>query len=279
MSKLFAWEGALTVAPKEFDGAVVSSEFPTFEIDRARVAPTFLSAVFKWPGFYASLATTGMGDRRQRVNPDAFLAADIPLPSLDEERRVAARLAHANALATGLASGCRNRTTDVVARILDMQISRVLARCAEQVFVADVATMIGDLVRSGEDLKSARAFVGLEHLVGHFGVSVGAGPVGGETGRKFRFAEGDVLYGYLRPYQNKVWLADRDGLCSVEQFVLRAHNPDDALILWFALRGRDVLDRVVAMTNRLQLPRLASSKLMAMKIGWPKPSERTGNGR
>ncbi len=38
------------------------------------------------------------------------------------------------------------------------------------------------------------------------------------------FEPGDVLYGRLRPYLNKVWLADRRGACSGELLVLRPND-------------------------------------------------------
>jgi type I restriction enzyme, S subunit len=39
-----------------------------------------------------------------------------------------------------------------------------------------------------------------------------------------RFSKGDVLYGKMRPYLNKVWLADFDGLCSSEFLVFTARS-------------------------------------------------------
>ena len=83
-----------------------------------------------------------------------------------------------------------------------------------------------------------------------------------------------MLYGYLRPYQNKVWLADCTGLCSVEQFVLRSTSPENAELLWFALRSQHVLDRVLELTNNLQLPRLSSGNLLTTRMRWPSDSER-----
>ena len=37
--KLTAWEGPITVVPSEFDGAVVSPEFPTLTLDESQVVP------------------------------------------------------------------------------------------------------------------------------------------------------------------------------------------------------------------------------------------------
>lgn len=93
-SKLFAWEGSIAVVAQEFDGACVSPEFPTFELDQDRVLPEYLSHVVGWADFTERLAasTTGLGQRRQRVNVDDLVQIEVPLPEIDEQRRIAAHL-------------------------------------------------------------------------------------------------------------------------------------------------------------------------------------------
>jgi type I restriction enzyme S subunit len=54
-----------------------------------------------------------------------------------------------------------------------------------------------------------------------------------------RFCTGDVLYSRLRPYLNKVWHADRDGLCSSEFIVLPGNDSVDANFLRYRLNSRD----------------------------------------
>lgn len=92
-SKLFGWEGALGVISEAFDGGLVSSEFPVFDVDLAALDPAYLGYVVRRPDFYEGLATSGMGNRRQRVNPRTVLNSEIPLPPIDEQRRIAAWLA------------------------------------------------------------------------------------------------------------------------------------------------------------------------------------------
>lgn len=53
------------------------------------------------------------------------------------------------------------------------------------------------------------------------------------------FKKGDVLYSRLRPYLNKVWLADRDGLCSAEFIVLPQNDFVDGGFLKYRLSARD----------------------------------------
>ena len=54
-----------------------------------------------------------------------------------------------------------------------------------------------------------------------------------------RFFQGDVLYSRLRPYLNKVWLADRTGLCSAEFIVLPSNDALDGAFLKYRLSARD----------------------------------------
>lgn len=102
-SRLFAFEGAYTVVPEEMDGFFVSNEYPTFDHDRDRLCERYLSWMFTQSGVWRSIAarSKGMGDRRQRVHPDQVLGFHIPLPPLDEQRRIAARLDRVAALVEG----------------------------------------------------------------------------------------------------------------------------------------------------------------------------------
>lgn len=92
-SKLFGWEGAVALVPDWADGACVSGEFPTYSLS-SRIDREYLGHVIAWEGFVSQMAasTTGMGQRRQRVNPGQFERIAIPLPDLSEQQRIAARL-------------------------------------------------------------------------------------------------------------------------------------------------------------------------------------------
>lgn len=124
-SRLFGWEGALAVVGAEFDGLFVSHEFPTFDVDDADVETGFLAVLCRWRALWTRLSDTsaGLGLRRRRVKVDRLLAATVPLPPLDEQRRIAdwidriagsledldARLERAGALATGVVASTMAR--------------------------------------------------------------------------------------------------------------------------------------------------------------------------
>lgn len=57
-----------------------------------------------------------------------------------------------------------------------------------------------------------------------------------------QFYTGDVLYSRLRPYLNKVWCADRDGLCSSEFIVLPGSSTMDSAFLRYRLSALDFVN-------------------------------------
>lgn len=99
MSRLFAWEGAISLVPRTFDGLFVSPEFPTFSVDLERAVPAYVGHFVRWPRFHEQLAghTRGLGQRRKRVHAEQLLRCEMPLPPIDEQRRVAQYLSATSA--------------------------------------------------------------------------------------------------------------------------------------------------------------------------------------
>ena len=61
--------------------------------------------------------------------------------------------------------------------------------------------------------------VELEHIEAGTGNLVGSNSTGDNSSLKSVFRKGDVLFGKLRAYLRKYWLADRAGVCSTEIWV------------------------------------------------------------
>lgn len=90
-------------------------------------------------------------------------------------------------------------------------------------------------------------YVGLEHIEAHTTKLLGSASSSEMRSSANRFYRGDVLYSRLRPYLNKVWLADRDGLCSSEFIVMPGSEEVDAGFLRYRLNSSDF----VAFANAL----------------------------
>jgi len=93
-SRLFAFEGSYGLVDRVFDGHFTSNEYPSFSIDRSRLEPGFLKAYFQFQRVWQEIAmgSKGVGSRRIRVQPDKVLAHCIPLPPLQEQQALVARL-------------------------------------------------------------------------------------------------------------------------------------------------------------------------------------------
>jgi len=94
-SRLFAWRGAFGVIPLELDGAFVSNEFPTFRVDSSRVDVNFLRLYFSRPAIWSEVESFCTGTTkasRNRFKEQYFVEMEVPLPTLDEQRRIASRI-------------------------------------------------------------------------------------------------------------------------------------------------------------------------------------------
>lgn len=137
-SRLFSFEGAYGVVPAEFDGAFVSNEYPTFDVDRSRLLPKFLELYFKQASVWETIAkaSTGVGHRRQRVPPAGVLSATIPLPSVAEQHRIVAQI-------ETIAEKIERATT--LADCVERELSELLATAMNRIAQGAPRRLLGDV--------------------------------------------------------------------------------------------------------------------------------------
>ena len=91
----------------------------------------------------------------------------------------------------------------------------------------------------------------------------------GLASSKFRFEQGDILFGKLRPYFHKVGVAPLDGVCSTDIVVVSPESPD-----WFGfLLGHTSSSEFVDYTNAgatgTRMPRTKWTDMARFKISLP----------
>jgi type I restriction enzyme S subunit len=100
-NRLFAWKGSFAVADSEFDGCYVSNEFPCFQPDRSRLETNFLLWFSRREGMWEEalgLSTGATPTSRNRLKEAHFLNLEIPLPPLQEQQRIVARIEELSSL-------------------------------------------------------------------------------------------------------------------------------------------------------------------------------------
>ena len=93
VSRIDARHGAFGIVPPSLDGALVSNDFPCFDIDSEVV----LSAYFAWYArtekFIALCRRASEGStNRVRLKENEFLRMTVSLPPLDEQQRIVSKL-------------------------------------------------------------------------------------------------------------------------------------------------------------------------------------------
>lgn len=89
MSKIDARNGAYGIVPAELEGAIVTNDFPVFDVDTEKIIPQFLVLVSTTDKFveFARKCSSGTTNRK-RIDIDAFLNQKIPLPSIEEQEEI-----------------------------------------------------------------------------------------------------------------------------------------------------------------------------------------------
>jgi|CXWL01.1.fsa_nt_gi type I restriction enzyme S subunit len=119
-------------------------------------------------------------------------------------------------------------------------------------------------------------YVGLENVEGHTGKLL---PYSSTPGAEIKstknvFHPGQILFGKLRPYLNKVHLAREKGICSTDIYVLnpRQHQMDAAFASYF-LRSPVVLAAVSNAMAGANLPRINEESLLEIPVPVPPLAE------
>ena len=93
ISRIDARHGAIGLVPESLDGALVTNDFPLFDVDLEKLLPTFLGWLSRTRDFVELCKRASEGTtNRVRLSEERFLALEIPLPPLAEQRRVVARI-------------------------------------------------------------------------------------------------------------------------------------------------------------------------------------------
>ena len=89
ISKIDARNGAFGIIPSELDNAIVTNDFPLFDVNTKKINPQFLLLITTTKVFikFAQSCSSGTTNR-QRMDIDLFLNQKIPLPKLEEQNKI-----------------------------------------------------------------------------------------------------------------------------------------------------------------------------------------------
>lgn len=275
---LLAWSGTpgTSFGAHHWQGGVgvLNQHIFRVDLDRSRVDPAWtVLAINEQLHHLIDRAHGGVGLRH--VTRKECDNLRILVPPLPEQRRIAARL-QAQLAAVEEARARVQAQLDEAKKLPAALLRDVFGNTAwpgaKRLPLGRVLNLRKDIVHPRNQPVGQTIFVGLEHIESGTGRRIGSLTVKMEdlTGRKPRFQKGDIVYGYLRPYLNKVWVAEFDGLCSVDQYVYAVDQTvADTAFLGEFMRSPVFLRRAPISTTPGQLPRIRTDEVASVPIELP----------
>ncbi len=263
-----------------FDEPIVySNHFTRLRTIRDDLLPDILASWLnhQWQqGVFAAICNSWIG--QSAVKADRLLNLEIPLPPITEQRRIAGILNEQMAALDKARAAAQARLEAVKAlpaaflRQVFLKPGQPLSDGWRWVPLGDVLILRKDIVHPHDNPEGSSVFVGLEHIEPNTGRRLGSAKVEMSelTGRKPMFFKDDIVYGYLRPYLNKVWVAEFDGLCSVDQYVYSVNSQEtvSSYVAWY-MRSPLFIDNSPVGKTPGWLPRIRTEEVASVRIPLP----------
>ncbi len=122
-------------------------------------------------------------------------------------------------------------------------------------------------------IKKPIPYLSLEHIESNTNRITNHGMSNDVKSSKSLFRSGDVLYGKLRPYLNKVCQPEFDGVCSTDILVFEPSRAVDNRFLLGLLSRRETTTYANRNSKGINLPRISPQKLGEMQIKLPPLNE------
>jgi type I restriction enzyme S subunit len=144
-----------------------------------------------------------------------------------------------------------------------------IPECWESIRLKHVAELEGDKVEPDSNSR----YVGMENIESGNGKYVKKEDIKPE-GLSKSFLNDDVLFGKLRPYLAKSWLADFSGICSSEFLILRSKKVSPRFLNYYTLTD-EFINQVDSSTYGSKMPRASWCFIALMGVPVPIYDEST----
>ena len=135
-------------------------------------------------------------------------------------------------------------------------------------------TTLGEIIEPSKERANPQGieeipYISLEHIEKDTGKLLGCGCSSEVKSTKTKFKRGDLLYGKLRPYLNKVYLSDFEGICSTDILVFPKNDLHSNAFLFYRLLCPDFVNYASHNVSGVNLPRVNFQTLAQFKIPFP----------
>jgi type I restriction enzyme S subunit len=285
LSEIWGKKGAIGLVPPEGEGALCTSHFYLFDVVREKIDPDWLRLIFTANYLECQLGAEARGTTGYAsIRPKTLLSCEIPLPSLDEQRRIVTRIENVSQ-DIAVAMELLNESHLEVKAILQSALFEIFVRKAngwKRVKLSSVVAICDKQVDptlpeyqslphiSGENMESGTCRLLPYRTAGEDGVRSG----------NYLFGPDTVLYSKIRPYLRKAVYVPFEGVCSAEVYPIRCVNGEIAPeFLKWALISQPFTDYANKLSGRTRMPKLNRKQLGNFEISYPSMDAQIGIAR
>lgn len=245
ISRIDARHGAFGIVPANLDGALVSNDFPCFDIDLSKVLPHFFEWYSRTPEFVDLCRRASEGStNRVRMKEDKFLKMSVPMLPLDEQRDIVRRLDDVSALVDR-----RRRAVEASERETQAMLLKAFQQVIDGAPLRPMAE-VAPLVRRPVEVEPDKTYMELGVRSFGRGTFHKPGLSGMEVGSKklFTIESGDLVFNIVFAWEGAVAIAkpEDDGRVGSHRFLTCVTNPDQvaAEFLLFYFRTTEGLQKL-----------------------------------
>lgn len=211
------------------------------------------------------LRMTGSGGQK-RVPAKFFEDLQVPLPSLEEQKRIVAILDKAQSI-----QEARERQLAALDELASSLFQSVNRLSNTKVTLGEVISFSSHSIIPGAEHQNMPN-IGPDCIEPNTGFLKGWRTIQEDSAisAKYLFTEGDILYSKIRPYLNKVSIADFTGLCSSEIYPLTAKKEiANTYYIAYLLRSSIFLQYSELNSTGANIPRINKSNIEKFEFKLP----------
>lgn len=224
---------------------------------------------------------------RLKVSYDKFGSIIIPIPSINEQQSIATYLDQKcgeidelitlqEEMITKLQSYKQSVITEAVTKGFDKNVPlkdsgiEWIGEIPEHWEVKRLKNVCSQINIKENSKKNSLPYIGLENIESGSGRYIDT--TSEVEGMANRFWKNNVLFGKLRPYLSKVYLAEKDGICSTE-FIVYNTKSNNCRFIHKLLLSQAFIDVVNSSTYGAKMPRANSEFINNIYVQIPPLSE------
>lgn len=260
-SKIDARNGAFGLIPDSLDNAIVTSEFPVFEVRQEECHSGYLISLLTSKQFYSQIEAMVSGaSGRRRVEPESFLDMTIPLPSIEIQESLVVEIDRQRAIIAGAEMVLESWLVDSLLEAVGVSIPLGDLAEVDAKIIKEITTVASETYIGGENIESGTGRLFNMQTVKDAGI----------IGPSYSFKKGQVVYSKVRPNLRKCFLAEFDGICSSDIYPYTVTS-EKILPQYLAmiLAARHFANMTVQFHERAGMPKINRDQLATLPITVP----------